>query len=276
MKGQRVLVSLSLSFVLLLAVNGSAIDFARMIKMRTGNAPAAYIGYGNYCGFRGKGHATDRIDWCCREHDLCLEHSNNNSCRALSYFSFYLLDYKWAMYKGAIVCSQKNVGCKAVLCECDRMAAECIADNNRHYNKQLKKPIIHNVFNLAPPPVYSPQCPTLGYSPQSPTLRVLTSVPNPPCTRGKDVRVTLLIPPCTRLSAPPSVYSSQCPTLRILASVPHPPCTRLSAPPSVYSIQCPTLRVLDSVLHHPCTRLSDIQESQRFKTLQYYGTTSFP
>ncbi|KAH3862605.1 phospholipase A2, membrane associated-like [Dreissena polymorpha] len=130
------------------AVHGSAVDFANMIRVATGKAPRQFVGYGNFCGLGGKGEVKDKIDWCCREHDRCLTEVNRGACRALFHVGFFVLDYKWAVLDNQIVCSDLNNACSAHLCECDKEAAVCMANNDHRYDPDLKRPALYNFIRL--------------------------------------------------------------------------------------------------------------------------------
>lgn len=44
-------------------VDGNAIQFGKMIKLKTGKNPLAYNGYGCYCGLGGGKRPLDATDW---------------------------------------------------------------------------------------------------------------------------------------------------------------------------------------------------------------------
>ncbi|XP_035413443.1 group IIE secretory phospholipase A2-like [Cygnus atratus] len=111
-------------------VDGGVVQFARMIKLKTGKNPLAYNGYGCYCGLGGTKQPLDATDWCCHAHDCCYSRLKSSSpgCHpTLVHYTFYLQG-------GRIVCEPGNF-CQKTACECDKAAAECFKRNLGTYNK---------------------------------------------------------------------------------------------------------------------------------------------
>nr|P00620.1 RecName: Full=Acidic phospholipase A2; Short=svPLA2; AltName: Full=Phosphatidylcholine 2-acylhydrolase [Bitis gabonica] len=98
-------------------------QFGNMIN-KMGQSVFDYIYYGCYCGWGGKGKPIDATDRCCFVHDCC-------------YGKMGTYDTKWTSYNyeiqnGGIDCDEDPQ--KKELCECDRVAAICFANNRNTYN----------------------------------------------------------------------------------------------------------------------------------------------
>uniref|UniRef100_A0A8B9CV76 Phospholipase A2 n=2 Tax=Anser TaxID=8842 RepID=A0A8B9CV76_9AVES len=114
----------------LASVDGGAIQFARMIKVKTGKNALAYNGYGCYCGLGGTKQPLDATDRCCHAHDCCyskLKSSSPGCHPTLVHYTFYLQGDE-------IVCEPGNF-CQKTACECDKAAAECFKKNLGTYKK---------------------------------------------------------------------------------------------------------------------------------------------
>ncbi|XP_035200837.1 group IIE secretory phospholipase A2-like, partial [Oxyura jamaicensis] len=111
-------------------VDGSVVQFANMIRLKTGKSPLDYNRYGCYCGLRGAKQPLDATDWCCHAHDCCYSRLKSSSpgCHPI------LVPYKYSVQGGVIVCGAGS-SCQKTACECDKAAAECFKRNLRSYNK---------------------------------------------------------------------------------------------------------------------------------------------
>uniref|UniRef100_A0A8B9SRL8 Phospholipase A2 n=1 Tax=Anas platyrhynchos TaxID=8839 RepID=A0A8B9SRL8_ANAPL len=119
-------------------VDGSAIQFGAMIKLKTGKNPLAYNGYGCYCGLGGGKQPLDATDWCCHAHDCCYGRLKllSPGCNPV------LVHYKYSIHGNHIVCGAGTT-CEKIACECDKAAAECFKRTLWTYNKNYK-----NYLNL--------------------------------------------------------------------------------------------------------------------------------
>ncbi|XP_022112257.1 phospholipase A2 AP-PLA2-I-like [Acanthaster planci] len=108
-----------------------------------------YNGYGCYCGYGGEGTPLDETDTCCKLHDECYGRAKTDEigCWAIeTYGTIY--DYeKYTDESGncAIKCTKEEdypwyvirTKCKAFMCECDRIGAQCFADKRSTFNPKL-------------------------------------------------------------------------------------------------------------------------------------------
>nr|XP_047923362.1 acidic phospholipase A2 S12-65J-like isoform X2 [Anser cygnoides] len=95
----------------LASVDGGVIQFARMIKVKTGKNALAYNGYGCYCGLGGTKQPLDATDRCCHAHDCCyskLKSSSPGCHPTLVHYTFYLQGDE-------IVCGKRQREAKATL-----------------------------------------------------------------------------------------------------------------------------------------------------------------
>nr|AHJ09558.1 phospholipase A2 [Gloydius brevicaudus] len=114
--------------VLLLGVEGSLLQFRKMIKKMTGKEPVvSYAFYGCYCGSGGQGKPKDATDRCCFVHNCCYEKVTGCDPK--------WDDYTYSWKDGDIVCGGDDP-CKKEVCECDKAAAICFRDNLKTYNKR--------------------------------------------------------------------------------------------------------------------------------------------
>ncbi|XP_038049043.1 phospholipase A2 AP-PLA2-I-like isoform X2 [Patiria miniata] len=107
----------------------------------------SYTNYGCFCGKGGIGNTpVDETDRCCQVHDICFDDAMlpDVGCSAN--------DIYWANYlygkrdnpdgKCSVQCvpeadypaSNQNAKCKAFLCECDRVVAECVARHRSSFS----------------------------------------------------------------------------------------------------------------------------------------------
>ncbi|EDV21346.1 uncharacterized protein TRIADDRAFT_30578 [Trichoplax adhaerens] len=94
-----------------------------MMKSRNINRnPAAYYGYGNYCGWGSRGnHTVDKTDICCMNHDKCYQKTN---CKGLYEGKFNF--YSWEVQKNEIICKSSFDTCDQANCECDKALVLCL------------------------------------------------------------------------------------------------------------------------------------------------------
>ncbi|XP_060942814.1 acidic phospholipase A2 HTe-like isoform X2 [Limanda limanda] len=118
----------------------SLLDFKNQIECGMYSRPAWYYAdYGCWCGKGGSGLTVDRLDRCCKAHDLCWRFAiNHPQCRFildLPYFRSY--DYRCNPGTGEVTCLGTNNECQAFICECDKGAANCFATStydNQYWN----------------------------------------------------------------------------------------------------------------------------------------------
>ncbi|XP_069893873.1 phospholipase A2, membrane associated isoform X2 [Dipodomys merriami] len=109
--------------------HGSLLDFQRMILFKTGKrADISYGAYGCHCGWGGKGTPKDATDRCCATHDCCYSRLKKRGCGTK------LLGYKFTYRGGQITCSANQNSCRRQLCQCDKAAANCFAQNRKSYS----------------------------------------------------------------------------------------------------------------------------------------------
>ncbi|XP_055342601.1 neutral phospholipase A2 3-like isoform X2 [Paramacrobiotus metropolitanus] len=97
-------------------------EFAMMIYATTGRCWSHYAGYGKYCGPMGSGRPVDATDTCCRDHDVCYD----NIAMLCPGAAAYLRRYQWTISNMTPSCVADQEPCGYVLCECDRVMAECL------------------------------------------------------------------------------------------------------------------------------------------------------
>ncbi|KFO19183.1 phospholipase A2, membrane associated [Fukomys damarensis] len=111
-------------------IYGDLLQFSRMIKSKTGkNALLSYGAYGCHCGKGGRGTPKDATDWCCARHDCCYKNLKKLSCGTK------LLKYDYTIAGSSITCKANQSSCQKQLCECDKAAASCFAQNLKSYKK---------------------------------------------------------------------------------------------------------------------------------------------
>ncbi|KAM8759458.1 phospholipase A2-like [Acanthopagrus schlegelii] len=112
-------------------------QFGSMIQCaQPGVNPFVYNDYGCWCGFGGRGTPLDDVDVCCKVHDNCYKASRlTPGCTAIADLP-YVLVYDHTCSNQQVTCSATNNQCQAAVCECDRVAAHCFAQNQ--YNPDNK------------------------------------------------------------------------------------------------------------------------------------------
>ncbi|KYO24545.1 group IID secretory phospholipase A2 [Alligator mississippiensis] len=115
----------------LLEVNGSVLEYQKMIKQVTGKgAILSYYGYGCYCGSKGKGEPKDATDWCCHIHNCCYKRLKESNCHGNT------KRYDYAYKNGNIICALGS-WCEEQVCACDRNAVFCLEKNLDTYNSRF-------------------------------------------------------------------------------------------------------------------------------------------
>ncbi|NWS80157.1 PA2GE phospholipase, partial [Toxostoma redivivum] len=104
------------------------LQFAEMIKKKTGKSWVAYNGYGCYCGLGGSKKPLDATDWCCHAHDCCYKKLVSAGCKPKT--THYKLDF----IGNQIICGAGN-SCQTRICLCDKKAAECFQRTASSYRK---------------------------------------------------------------------------------------------------------------------------------------------
>merc|ERR1719244_2434999 len=93
-----------------------------------------YADYGCYCGKGGGGTPVDGLDRCCQVHDQCYSDAMvHDECWPIldnPYTEIYAYDCDKANKK--LTCTGDNNPCEMFICECDRKAAECFAQQEYH------------------------------------------------------------------------------------------------------------------------------------------------
>nr|F5CPF1.1 RecName: Full=Phospholipase A2 MALT0035C; Short=svPLA2; Flags: Precursor [Micrurus altirostris]AED89578.1 putative phospholipase A2 precursor [Micrurus altirostris] len=110
------------------------IQFGNMIQCTIpGSSPLLdYADYGCYCGRGGSGTPVDKLDRCCQAHDKCY----TDAYRFYRCWPFLTL-YSHTCSNRKVICRGNTTKCKAFVCNCDRVAANCFAKapyNKRNYN----------------------------------------------------------------------------------------------------------------------------------------------
>ncbi|XP_051027770.1 phospholipase A2, membrane associated-like [Acomys russatus] len=119
-------------------IQGNLLNFRKMIEIKTGkNAETSYGFYGCYCGVSGRGAPKDATDRCCFVHDCCYKRLDESGCGTK------FLTYDFTSEGNNIICADQG-SCKKQLCECDKAAAECFAQNQKSYS--LKYRFYSNIF----------------------------------------------------------------------------------------------------------------------------------
>ncbi|XP_051027038.1 phospholipase A2, membrane associated-like [Acomys russatus] len=113
-------------------IQGSLSEFTEMVRRTTGMFVSQAYNYGCYCGPGGSGSPKDGTDWCCFAHKCCYYDLEKHGCNTT------FLHYKFTSEMGIINCAENQDSCKKELCQCDKVAAECFAQNFRSYSKRLR------------------------------------------------------------------------------------------------------------------------------------------
>uniref|UniRef100_A0A8C6A479 Phospholipase A2 n=1 Tax=Marmota marmota marmota TaxID=9994 RepID=A0A8C6A479_MARMA len=116
--------------VCLMWVQGDLFNFNSMISSVTKkNGATNYGAYGCHCGLGGKGTPKDATDRCCASHDCCYKRLEKRGCGTKS------LSYKFKYQAGKVICEGKKA---LQLCQCDKTAAYCFAQNLKTYNRKYQ------------------------------------------------------------------------------------------------------------------------------------------
>ncbi|KAM7030695.1 group IIE secretory phospholipase A2-like [Acridotheres tristis] len=126
------LLSLLLFFLGLTFVSCDLLQFAKMIKKKTGKGALAYNGYGCYCGLGGSKQPLDATDWCCHAHDCCYRRLVSAGCKPKT------TSYKLDFLGNNIICGAGN-SCQRGACMCDKRAAECFQRTAGSYRESYSK-----------------------------------------------------------------------------------------------------------------------------------------
>ncbi|XP_036382049.1 phospholipase A2, minor isoenzyme-like [Megalops cyprinoides] len=121
-------------------------QFGMMIQCaQPGVNPLIYNNYGCWCGFGGSGDPKDELDRCCEVHDLCYRASRKlPECRPVVDVP-YIKVYDFTCSDGEVTCSDTNDVCQAAVCECDRVAAHCFAEQTYNPENKNLDPDVHCV-----------------------------------------------------------------------------------------------------------------------------------
>ncbi|XP_064210225.1 phospholipase A2, minor isoenzyme-like [Anguilla rostrata] len=121
-------------------------QFGMMIQCaQPGVNPFIYNNYGCWCGFGGSGDPKDELDSCCKVHDLCYRASRKlPECRPIVDVP-YIKVYDFTCSNTEVTCSASNDVCQAAVCECDRVAAHCFAQQPYHPENKNLDPDVHCV-----------------------------------------------------------------------------------------------------------------------------------
>ncbi|PKU30652.1 hypothetical protein llap_19044 [Limosa lapponica baueri] len=120
------------SVVGLAPAGGNLVQFAEMIKHKTGKSAWSYNGYGCYCGWGGSKQPVDATDRCCHAHDCCYRRISSVLC------SPKLVKYNYYTRGSQIICGS-GTACQTRSCECDKQAVECFQRVAASYNDRYKK-----------------------------------------------------------------------------------------------------------------------------------------
>ncbi|XP_035292366.1 phospholipase A2-like [Anguilla anguilla] len=121
-------------------------QFGMMIQCaQPGVNPFIYNNYGCWCGLGGSGAPKDELDSCCKVHDLCYRASRKlPECRPIVDVP-YIKVYDFTCSNTEVTCSVSNDVCQAAVCECDRVAAHCFAQQPYHPENKNLDPDVHCV-----------------------------------------------------------------------------------------------------------------------------------
>ncbi|XP_030594339.1 phospholipase A2, minor isoenzyme-like [Archocentrus centrarchus] len=121
-------------------------QFGKMIDCaQPGVNPLMYNNYGCWCGFGGTGTPRDEVDMCCKIHDKCYQACRKiPECTAIADLP-YILVYDHTCENQKVTCSATNNKCQAAVCECDRAAAHCFAQNTYNPENKNLDPKVHCV-----------------------------------------------------------------------------------------------------------------------------------
>ncbi|XP_051027769.1 phospholipase A2, membrane associated-like [Acomys russatus] len=115
-------------------IHGSPMNFGEMVLNTTGRPFWPFFNsYGCYCDYEGKGTPKDAIDRCCFVHNCCYSDLEKRGC------DIKVLNYEFTSETGIIICSANQDSCKKELCQCDKVAAECFAQNLKSYSKKYHR-----------------------------------------------------------------------------------------------------------------------------------------
>ncbi|NXU47148.1 PA2GE phospholipase, partial [Turnix velox] len=112
-------------------VGSNLLQFADMIKHKTGKSAWDYNGYGCYCGWGGTKQPIDATDRCCHAHDCCYRRVKSRNCDPK------FVKYNYTKRGSEIICGSGN-SCQKQSCECDKRAVECFKRTLGSYNKRYK------------------------------------------------------------------------------------------------------------------------------------------
>ncbi|TRY78493.1 hypothetical protein TCAL_06179 [Tigriopus californicus] len=105
-------------------------QFGDMIRYATGREALLYNEYGNHCGFQGAQELpfVDEVDRCCYDHDRCYERLRQDQCSS-SWLGPGWVFYDWEWDNTRIYCRDEETSCDFHACLCDKVAAQCFAQN---------------------------------------------------------------------------------------------------------------------------------------------------
>uniref|UniRef100_A0A8C5ZZ48 Phospholipase A2 n=1 Tax=Marmota marmota marmota TaxID=9994 RepID=A0A8C5ZZ48_MARMA len=121
----------------LMWVQGDLFNFNSMISSVTKkNGATNYGAYGCHCGLGGKGTPKDATDRCCASHDCCYKRLEKRGCGTKSLKKPQTIKLPSGVY--FLVISANQGYCRSQLCQCDKTAAYCFAQNLKTYNRKYQ------------------------------------------------------------------------------------------------------------------------------------------
>nr|QSI84034.1 phospholipase A2 IB [Calliophis bivirgatus] len=104
-------------------------QFKKMIKCTVSKSLSwrSFVDYGCYCGKGGSGTPVDELDRCCQTHDNCYTAAGKHPDCNHFWERPFTKRYSYTCSEGTLTCTDKKDKCAAFVCNCDRVAAPCLA-----------------------------------------------------------------------------------------------------------------------------------------------------